>query len=100
MKTDNKLNTNKNLDQTKMPIKISSSGHKSIAQLSVLPNEGYLIKCVTHPATTTKEYSTMVNLIKSSERKECLITVLGEAVASVEFVAKNIRARIQWRYYL
>jgi len=75
MMTDNKLNTNKNLDQAKMPIKISSSGHKSIAQLSVLPNEGYLIKCVTHPATTTKEYSTMVDLIKSSERKECLITV-------------------------
>jgi hypothetical protein len=66
MKTDNKLNTNKNLDQAKLHIKISSSGHKCIAQLSVLLNEGCLIKCVTHPATTTKEYSTTVDVIKSS----------------------------------
>jgi hypothetical protein len=95
-KTDNKLNTNKNSDQTKIPIQISSLGYNSIAQLLILLNEGYLIKCVTHPATTTKEYSTMIDLIKSSEGKECLITVLGEeAVALVEFVDKNIRARMQ-----
>jgi hypothetical protein len=92
LKTDNKLSPNKYSQyQTKILIKSSSSGYESLGQLLTLLNEGYLIKCVTHPATHTKEYSTMVDLIKLSEGKECLITVLGkEAIALVEFIDKNL----------
>jgi hypothetical protein len=46
-----------------------------------------MISCITHPATSTNEYSTMVDLIDPNDGKECLITVFGdEAIALSEFV--------------
>ena len=46
-----------------------------------------MISRITHPATSTNEYSTMVDLIDPNDGKECLITVFGyEAIALSEFV--------------
>lgn len=72
----------------KRPIKPSSSSFfKSIAQLRTSLDEGYIINCVTHPATSTNEYSTMVDLMNPNDGKECMITVFGEeAIALLEFV--------------
>jgi hypothetical protein len=65
----------------------SLSFFKSIVQLRTSLNEGYMISCITHPATSTNEYSTMVDLIDPNDGKECLITVFGdEAIALSEFV--------------
>jgi hypothetical protein len=74
----------------KRPIKPSSSSFfKSIAQLCTSLDEGYIINCVTHPATSTNEYSTMVDLINPNDGKECMITVFGEeAIALLEFVER------------
>jgi hypothetical protein len=76
----------------KIPTKTSSSSlFKSIAQLRTSLDEGYIINCVTHPATSTNEYSTMVDLINPNDGKECMITVFGEeAIALLEFVEKGI----------
>ena len=72
----------------KIPTKTSSSSlFKSIAQLRTSLDEGYIINCVIHPATSTNEYSTMVDLINPNDGKECMITVFGEeAIALLEFV--------------
>jgi ribulose bisphosphate carboxylase small subunit len=65
----------------------SLSLFKSIVQLRTSLNEGYMISCITHPATSTNEYSTMIDLIDPNDGKECLITVFGdEAIALSEFV--------------
>ena len=65
----------------------SLSLFKSIVQLRASLNEGYMISCITHPATSTNEYSTMIDLIDPNDGKECLITVFGdEAIALSEFV--------------
>ena len=76
----------------KIPTKTSSSSlFKSIAQLRTSLDEGYIINCVTHPATSTNEYSTMVDLINPNDGKECMIRVFGEeAIALLEFVEKGI----------
>jgi hypothetical protein len=75
----------------KIPTKTSSSSFfKSIAQLCTSLDEGYIINCVTHPATSTNEYSTMVDLINPNDGKECMITVFGEeAIALLEFVERG-----------
>ena len=58
-------------------------------QLRTSLDEGYIINCVTHPATSTNEYSTMVDLINPNDGKECMITVFGEeAIALLEFVER------------
>jgi hypothetical protein len=75
--------------KVKTPFKssFSLSLFKSIAQLRTSLNEGYMISCITHPATSTNEYSTMVDLVDPNDGKERLITVFGdEAIALSEFV--------------
>jgi hypothetical protein len=75
--------------KVKKPFKSSSSLSlfKSIVQICTSLNEGYMISCITHPSTSTNEYSTMVALIYPNDSKECLITVFGdEAIALSEFV--------------
>jgi hypothetical protein len=75
--------------KVKKPFKSSSSLSlfKSIVQICTSLNEGYMISCITHPSTSTNEYSTMVALIDPNDSKECLITVFGdEAIALSEFV--------------
>lgn len=91
MEAENDLDVT--LDSSRMvkrPIKQSSSSFfKSIAQLCTSLDEGYIINCVTHPATSTNEYSTMVDLINPNDGKECMITVFGEeAIALLEFVER------------
>jgi hypothetical protein len=75
--------------KVKKPFKSSSSLSlfKSIVQICTSLNEGYMISCITHPSTSTNEYSTMAVLIDPNDSKECLITVFGdEAIALSEFV--------------
>jgi hypothetical protein len=81
--------------QIKMPVNQSSSSSSSspqyisIQQVQTLLNEGYLVNRITHPATSTGDYSTLVDLIKPSEDDECLITAFGqEAIALSEFIEK------------
>jgi hypothetical protein len=78
-----------------MPVKQSSSSspsspqYTSVQQVQTLLNEGYLVNRVTHPATSTGDYSTLVDLIKPSENDESLITAFGqEAIALSEFIMK------------
>jgi ribulose bisphosphate carboxylase small subunit len=90
MKMDNNPNVAVDSNcKAKKSFKSSSSLSlfKSIVQLRTSLNEGYRISCITHPATSTDEYSTMVDLIDPNDGKECLITVFGyEAIALSEFV--------------
>jgi hypothetical protein len=94
MKMDNNPNVAVDSNcKAKKSFKSSSSLSlfKSIVQLRTSLNEGYMIITsflfYTHPATSTNEYSTMVDLIDPNDGKECLITVFGyEAIALSEFV--------------
>jgi hypothetical protein len=79
--------------KVKIPINsFTSCLFKSIGQLCTSLDAGYVISCITHPATSTNEYSTMVDL-DPNEDKECLITVFGdETIALLEFIEKFLNS--------
>jgi hypothetical protein len=47
-------------------------------------DEDYVINCVINPHSKANEYSTMVDLINPNDDIECVITVFGEEVTTLE----------------
>ena len=62
----------------------SSPFFRSIVQSRISMDEDYIINCVIHPHTKANEYSTMVDLINPNDDMECMITVFGEEVTTLE----------------